>query len=167
MLVVTILDLKIKDRSIWSKNMTHKFVSTKSCRNQKSCIYVQQKYRKSYRDPQLQMAENYQHLFYLRPNICKSWCLSTNFVPKNSDFDRLIKWIKRLHKLLSRCECIPSNFVMLWQSDVIEFKYCTLFLTNGKKIVDGGHLGKWHKPWQMTLNKCPNPIFVFITYSFW
>ena len=33
-----------------------------------------------YRDPQLQVRENYSHLFDLRPNICKSWCLNTHFV---------------------------------------------------------------------------------------
>ena len=39
-----------------------------------------------YRDPQLQVAENYWHLFNLAPNIYKSWCLNTDVVPDNSDF---------------------------------------------------------------------------------
>ena len=33
-----------------------------------------------YRDPQLQVAENY-YLFNLSTNICKSSCLDTHFVP--------------------------------------------------------------------------------------
>ena len=36
-----------------------------------------------YRDPQLQVGENYSHLLNLGPNICKSWCLNTHFVPVN------------------------------------------------------------------------------------
>ena len=38
-----------------------------------------------YRDPQPQVAENYSHLFNLRPNIYKSRCLDTHFIPNNSD----------------------------------------------------------------------------------
>ena len=34
-----------------------------------------------YRDPQLQVGENYSYLFNLRPNIYKSCCLNTHFVP--------------------------------------------------------------------------------------
>ena len=37
-----------------------------------------------YRDPQLQVGENHAYLFNLRSNICKSLCLNTHFVPKNS-----------------------------------------------------------------------------------
>ena len=37
-----------------------------------------------YRDPQLQVAENYLYLFNLTPNICKLWCLNTLFNPNNS-----------------------------------------------------------------------------------
>ena len=38
-----------------------------------------------YRDPQLQVGENYSCLFNLMPNICKSWCLSTHSIPNTSD----------------------------------------------------------------------------------
>ena len=34
-----------------------------------------------YRDPQLQVAENYSYLFNFITNICKSWCLETHFIP--------------------------------------------------------------------------------------
>ena len=34
-----------------------------------------------YRDPQLQVGENYSYSFNLRPNIWKSWCLNTHFIP--------------------------------------------------------------------------------------
>ena len=48
-----------------------------------------------YRDPQLQVDENYSYLFILRQNICKSECLNTHFVPSSSDLsDRLIKQVK-------------------------------------------------------------------------
>ena len=39
------------------------------------------------RDPQLQVGENYSYLFDLRPNICKSWCLNTQFVPNKKQID--------------------------------------------------------------------------------
>ena len=38
-----------------------------------------------YRDPQLQVAENYLFLFNLGTNIWKSWYLDTHFIPNNSD----------------------------------------------------------------------------------
>ena len=38
-----------------------------------------------YRDPQLQVGENYSYLFNLRPTICKSWYLNTHFFLNNSD----------------------------------------------------------------------------------
>ena len=38
-----------------------------------------------YRDPQLQVAENYSYLFNLGTNICKSWCSDTRFIHNNSD----------------------------------------------------------------------------------
>ena len=38
-----------------------------------------------YRDPQVQVGENYSYWFILRPNICKSCCLNTLFVPNNFD----------------------------------------------------------------------------------
>ena len=38
-----------------------------------------------YRDPQLQVGENYSYLFNLSTNICKSWCLNMNFITNNSD----------------------------------------------------------------------------------
>ena len=38
-----------------------------------------------YRDPQLQVAENYSYLFNLSRNICKSRCLDTHFIHNNSD----------------------------------------------------------------------------------
>ena len=47
-----------------------------------------------YRDPQLQVGENYPYLFYLRPNICKYWCLNTRFNPINSKLFVIIKQIK-------------------------------------------------------------------------
>ena len=46
-----------------------------------------------YRDPQLQVAENYSYLFNFITNICKSSCLDTHFIPNNSNC-RLIKQIK-------------------------------------------------------------------------
>ena len=47
-----------------------------------------------YRDPQLQVGENYLYLFNLIPNICKSWCLNAHFVPNSCDFDSQMKQIK-------------------------------------------------------------------------
>ena len=44
-----------------------------------------------YRDPQLQVGENYSYSFNLRPNIYKSWCLDTYFVPNNCDSNGYIK----------------------------------------------------------------------------
>ena len=41
-----------------------------------------------YRDPQLQVGENYSYLFKSRPNICKSWGLNANFIPNISDLIR-------------------------------------------------------------------------------
>ena len=38
-----------------------------------------------YRDPQLQVAENYSYLFNLSTNICKSLCLDTYLIPNYSD----------------------------------------------------------------------------------
>ena len=38
-----------------------------------------------YREPQLQVGENYSYLFNLRSNICKYWCLDTDFISNNSD----------------------------------------------------------------------------------
>ena len=38
-----------------------------------------------YSYPKLQIGENYLYLFNLKPNICKSWCLSTHFIPNNWD----------------------------------------------------------------------------------
>ena len=38
-----------------------------------------------YRDPQLQVAENYADLLNLRPNICEYWCLNPHFIPNNYD----------------------------------------------------------------------------------
>ena len=38
-----------------------------------------------YRDPQLQVTENYCCLFNLSTNIWKSWCLDTHFIPYNGD----------------------------------------------------------------------------------
>ena len=38
-----------------------------------------------YRDPQLQVAENYSYLFNFRRNICKSSCVNTYFIPNNCD----------------------------------------------------------------------------------
>ena len=38
-----------------------------------------------YSDPQLQVVENYSYVFNMRPNICKSWCFNTYFIPKNID----------------------------------------------------------------------------------
>ena len=38
-----------------------------------------------YRDPQLQMGENYSHLLNLRPNICKSLCFNIHFIHNNCD----------------------------------------------------------------------------------
>ena len=38
-----------------------------------------------YRDPQLQVAENYSYLFNLSPNIYKSFCLDTRIFSNNSD----------------------------------------------------------------------------------
>ena len=46
-----------------------------------------------YREPQLQVAENWSHLFNLSTNICKSWCLHT-FHSQYQWFGRLIKHVK-------------------------------------------------------------------------
>ena len=45
-LAVAILTLKVKYRSFCPKNKGHKFIKSKSCRSQKSCNNLQQKYRK-------------------------------------------------------------------------------------------------------------------------
>ena len=45
-LSVHILNLKVKNRSFLSKNMTNKLINSKSCRNRKLSVNVQQKYRK-------------------------------------------------------------------------------------------------------------------------
>ena len=39
-----------------------------------------------FRDPQQQVGENYPYLFNSRPNIFKSSCLYTHFIPTNSDY---------------------------------------------------------------------------------
>ena len=36
-------------------------------------------------DSQSKVVENYSYLFNLRPNIYKSWCLNTHFIPNTSD----------------------------------------------------------------------------------
>ena len=36
-----------------------------------------------YRDPQIQVDENYSYLFNFIPNINKSLCLNTHFIPNN------------------------------------------------------------------------------------
>ena len=46
-----------------------------------------------YRNPQLQVAENYSYLFNLKTNIDKSWCLDTHFIPNKSD---LVDWKKQI-----------------------------------------------------------------------
>ena len=38
-----------------------------------------------YRDPQLQVVENYSYLFNLRTKICKTFLLNTHLIPNNSD----------------------------------------------------------------------------------
>ena len=38
-----------------------------------------------YRDPQLQVGENYSYLFNLSTNICRSGCLDAHFSPNISD----------------------------------------------------------------------------------
>ena len=38
-----------------------------------------------YRDPQIQVAENYSYLFHFSTYIYKSSCLDTHFIPNNSD----------------------------------------------------------------------------------
>ena len=38
-----------------------------------------------YRDPQLQVAENYSYLLNLRPNTCKSWYLNFHFARNKND----------------------------------------------------------------------------------
>ena len=38
-----------------------------------------------YHDPQPQKGKNYSICLILKQNICKSWCLSTHFVPNISD----------------------------------------------------------------------------------
>ena len=38
-----------------------------------------------YRDPQLQVGENYSYLFNLRLYICKSCCLNAHLIPINND----------------------------------------------------------------------------------
>ena len=52
-----------------------------------------------YRDPQLQVGENYSEYFFnLRPNLCKSSCLNTQFVTNKSGQYRLrAQWPYLLH----------------------------------------------------------------------
>ena len=38
-----------------------------------------------YRDPQLQVAENYFYFLNCSKNMCKSWCLDTHLISNNSD----------------------------------------------------------------------------------
>ena len=46
-----------------------------------------------YRDPQLQVGENYSYLFNLRPNMYNFLSLKTHFIINMSWFDQLIKRI--------------------------------------------------------------------------
>ena len=39
-----------------------------------------------YRDPQLQVGENYSYLFILSTAICQFWCSDTYFIANNSDW---------------------------------------------------------------------------------
>ena len=39
-----------------------------------------------YRDPQLQVRENYSHMISLWPDMCTYWSLNAHFVPNNSDW---------------------------------------------------------------------------------
>ena len=36
-------------------------------------------------NPQLQSGENYSYLFNLKPNICKIWCLNSDFIVNDID----------------------------------------------------------------------------------
>ena len=47
-----------------------------------------------YRDPQLQVGENYWYLFNLRQNMCKSWCTNKHFISNNSDLICLLNELK-------------------------------------------------------------------------
>ena len=38
-----------------------------------------------YHDPLLQVGGSYYYVFNVRPNICKSWYLSTHFISNNSE----------------------------------------------------------------------------------
>ena len=40
-----------------------------------------------YRDPQLQVAENYSYLINLGPDICKFRCLNARFAPNESNLN--------------------------------------------------------------------------------
>ena len=46
MLVVIILNLKVQEKSFYTKNMRHTFLNSKSCRNHKLCIYLSEKSRR-------------------------------------------------------------------------------------------------------------------------
>ena len=50
-----------------------------------------------YRDPQLQVGENYSYSFNLRNCRCQPWCLNRHFVPNISDLIWKIKQIKKRH----------------------------------------------------------------------
>ena len=47
-------------------------------------IFHQLEFVSRYRDPQLQVAENYSYLFDLCTNICKFSCSHTHFILNNS-----------------------------------------------------------------------------------
>ena len=67
-LSVTILNSKVKYRSFFSKNMTDKLINSKSCRNRKFSVIVQQEYRK---DVVLAAIFYFDYLKVLRHQISK------------------------------------------------------------------------------------------------
>ena len=64
-----------------------------------------------YRDSQLQVCKNYSYLFNLRPNICKSLCLNTHFVPNISDLRQktvLFEMQSTMHTCIIHCTHRPD-----------------------------------------------------------
>ena len=87
-----------------------------------------------YRDPQLQVGENYSYLFILRPNICKSWFLSSHFILNISDLVGLtthsgLKVIHCQHCHLVSCgnnHLLSTDTVSLVNTKLLKNIYITL-----------------------------------------
>ena len=77
-----------------------------------------------YRDPQLQVGENYSYVFDLRQNIWKSLCLNTHIVPNNFDLNLLMKCINKLSRCIKESLYIPENTIYFPTTKGFRRKIC-------------------------------------------